>query len=128
MKIGFFGCSFTEGGGFNSPIYVDYAIKNNIIDISDALLDRVNLCTSGNNGKTPCAIASRKRRLKPPCPANWSTRRDIDLNSLKRYSSWFLYIWFLVGALCDFLSGNKIISFKGNLSNVINSSGYPNVT
>ena len=35
MKIGFFGCSFTEGGGFNSPIYVDYAIKNNIIDISE---------------------------------------------------------------------------------------------
>ena len=42
MKIGFFGCSFTEGGGFNSPVYVDYAIKNNIIDISE-LDDKVKI-------------------------------------------------------------------------------------
>lgn len=35
MRIGFFGCSFTEGGGLNSPIFVDYAIRNNLIDISD---------------------------------------------------------------------------------------------
>ena len=41
MKIGFFGCSFTEGG-FNSPVYVDYAIKNNIIDISE-LDDKVKI-------------------------------------------------------------------------------------
>ena len=42
MKIGFFGCSFTEGGGFNSPVYVDYAIKNNIIDIAE-LDDKVKI-------------------------------------------------------------------------------------
>ena len=35
MRIGFFGCSFTEGGGLNEPIFVDYAIRNNLIDISD---------------------------------------------------------------------------------------------
>ena len=31
MKIGFFGCSMTEGGGLNSPVWNEYAIKNNII-------------------------------------------------------------------------------------------------
>jgi hypothetical protein len=31
MKIGFFGCSFTEGGGLNSPVFNEYAIKNNLI-------------------------------------------------------------------------------------------------
>lgn len=31
MKIGFFGCSFTEGGGLNSPIWNKYAIKHNLI-------------------------------------------------------------------------------------------------
>ena len=30
MKIGFFGCSMTEGGGLNSPVWNEYAIKNNI--------------------------------------------------------------------------------------------------
>ena len=31
MKIGFFGCSFTEGGGLNSPVFNEYAIKNKLI-------------------------------------------------------------------------------------------------
>ena len=31
MKIGFFGCSFTEGGGLNSPVFNEYAIKHNLI-------------------------------------------------------------------------------------------------
>ena len=31
MKIGFFGCSFTEGGGLNSPDFLDFAIKNNLL-------------------------------------------------------------------------------------------------
>lgn len=31
MKIGFFGCSFTEGGGLNSPVWNEYAIKHNLI-------------------------------------------------------------------------------------------------
>ena len=31
MKIGFFGCSFTEGGGLNSPVFNKYAIKNKLI-------------------------------------------------------------------------------------------------
>jgi hypothetical protein len=31
MKIGFFGCSFTEGGGLNSPTWNEYAIKHNLI-------------------------------------------------------------------------------------------------
>jgi len=31
MKIGFFGCSFTEGGGLNSPLWNEYAIKHNLI-------------------------------------------------------------------------------------------------
>ena len=31
MKIGFFGCSFTEGGGLNSPNWNEYAIKHNLI-------------------------------------------------------------------------------------------------
>ena len=31
MKIGFFGCSFTEGGGLNSPVFNEYATKNNLI-------------------------------------------------------------------------------------------------
>ena len=49
MKIGFFGCSFTEGGGFNSPIYVDYAIKNNIIDISE--LDKISTLEKATHDK-----------------------------------------------------------------------------
>ena len=31
MKMGFFGCSFTEGGGLNSPVFNEYAIKNKLI-------------------------------------------------------------------------------------------------
>ena len=31
MKIGFFGCSFTEGGGLNWPVFNEYAIKNKLI-------------------------------------------------------------------------------------------------
>jgi hypothetical protein len=30
MKIGFFGCSFTEGGGIDSEEWYQYAIKNGI--------------------------------------------------------------------------------------------------
>ena len=31
MMIGFFGGSFTEGGGLNSPVFNEYAIKNKLI-------------------------------------------------------------------------------------------------
>ena len=31
MKIGFFGCSFTEGGGLDSPFLNKWAIENNIV-------------------------------------------------------------------------------------------------
>ena len=31
MRIGFFGCSFTEGGGMDSFEWNDYALKNNLI-------------------------------------------------------------------------------------------------
>lgn len=31
MRIGFFGCSFTEGGGLDSFEWNDYALKNNLI-------------------------------------------------------------------------------------------------
>ena len=31
MNIGFFGCSFTEGGGLNSPTLNKWAIENNIV-------------------------------------------------------------------------------------------------
>ena len=31
MNIGFFGCSFTEGGGLNSPVFNKYAIKHNLL-------------------------------------------------------------------------------------------------
>ena len=34
MKMGFFGCSFTEGGGLNSPVFNEYAIKNKLISIN----------------------------------------------------------------------------------------------
>ena len=31
MNVGFFGCSFTEGGGLNSPVFNKYAIKHNLL-------------------------------------------------------------------------------------------------
>lgn len=31
MKIGFFGCSFTEGGGLNSEEFYNWGVKNNLI-------------------------------------------------------------------------------------------------
>ena len=35
MKIGFFGCSFTEGGGIDSEEWYQYAIKNGIWEEDD---------------------------------------------------------------------------------------------
>ena len=43
MRIGFFGCSFTEGGGLDSLEWNDYALKNNLIsddwDIKKSISD-----------------------------------------------------------------------------------------
>ena len=46
MRIGFFGCSFTEGGGMDSEEWYQYAIKNGIWEEDDYKQERIQ---SGGN-------------------------------------------------------------------------------